>query len=188
MSQRDDLSNARPDFAAPDVLKQGRQPSHGGPGWVPRPGSWATDLGTIWADVGVSSECGRLRAVLMRRPGAEIDTVPDPAAALWLERLDPSRAREQHDRLVELYRSHGIEVRYIADCPPDKPNMYFCRDLFAMTPLGAIVARPASQARAGEERYAAHALAGAGVPIVLSVYGEATFEGADVVMVNQDLA
>ena len=171
----------------PDVLKQGHQASHGGPGWAPRTGSSTTELGTVWTDVGVDSECGRLRRVLLHRPGPEIAAVRDADAALWLDLLDPGRARAQHDALAELYRTHGVTVHYIEESPLDKPNLYFCRDLFAMTPLGAILSRPASAARAGEETYAARALTAANVPIVLSVYGEGLFEGADVVMVNHDL-
>jgi N-dimethylarginine dimethylaminohydrolase len=177
----------RPAYGAPDVLKQGKTSPHGGPGWAARGDSLISELGTIWAACGVNSEVGRLRSVLMHRPGVEIDDVPDVAAALWHERLEPERAREQHDRLVETYRAHGVAVRYLEQAPPDKPNLYFCRDLFAMTPTGAILARPASRARAGEERHAALALATLGVPIALSVHGEGTFEGADVVMINQDL-
>ncbi len=172
---------------APDVLKQGHQASHGGPGWEPRAGSSREELGTVWSDVGVDSECGRLRRVLMHRPGPEIEAVRDADAALWLDLLDPARARAQHDALTALYREHGVAVHYIEESPPEKPNLYFCRDLFAMTPLGAILSRPASAARAGEEVYAARALTAAGVPIVHSVYGDGLFEGADVVMVNRDL-
>ena len=56
-----------------------------------------------------------------------------------------------------------------------------------MTPLGAVLARPASASRAGEERQAAAALARIGVPILHSVLGRATFEGADVAVVSDDL-
>jgi N-dimethylarginine dimethylaminohydrolase len=55
----------------------------------------------------------------------------------------------------------------------------FMADLFFMTPEGAILARPASAVRAGEERVAARRLAALGVPIVRSVGGRGTFEGAD---------
>jgi N-dimethylarginine dimethylaminohydrolase len=48
-----------------------------------------------------------------------------------------------------------------------------------MTPGGAVVARMASAQRAGEERHAALALATAGFPILATVAGTATFEGAD---------
>ena len=56
-----------------------------------------------------------------------------------------------------------------------------------MTPEGAIVTRPASTVRAGEERLVAEALASAGVPILMSVHGSGTFEGADAIWVDQDL-
>jgi N-dimethylarginine dimethylaminohydrolase len=160
----------------------------GGEGWIPRQGSLRDDQETVWSAFGVSSECGRLRAVLMRRPGAEIECVPDVRHALWLDRVDPIRAREQHDALVRLYRAHGVEVHYVGDGVAAKPNLYFMRDTFAMTPEGAILSRLASHNRAGEERAAAQALLQLGIPIVLSVHGGGAFEGADLMLVNPELA
>jgi arginine deiminase len=64
--------------------------------------------------IGVSSEIGRLRTVLVHRPGIEIARItPDNREALlfddllWLE-----RAQEEHDRFVAIMRSRGIEVLY----------------------------------------------------------------------------
>jgi N-dimethylarginine dimethylaminohydrolase len=170
-----------------DVLKQHEDAAHGGDGWAAREGTLLDELGSVWADCGVRSECGTLRAVLMRRPGPEIECVTDPRAALWFDVLDPLFARAQHDALAEVYREHGVAVHYVEEVPLDKPNAYFCRDLFAMTPTGAIVGRTASRSRAGEERYGAAALARIGVPIVHTVHGGGTFEGADVVVVSEDL-
>jgi N-dimethylarginine dimethylaminohydrolase len=68
-----------------------------------------------------------------------------------------------------------------------KPNSFFIRDLMLMTPEGAIITRPASTVRAGEERFVAEALGRLGVPILMSVHGNGTFEGADVMWVNKDL-
>jgi len=48
-----------------------------------------------------------------------------------------------------------------------------------MTPEGAIVGRPASTVRAGEERLVARRLAALGIPILRTVRGAGTFEGAD---------
>jgi N-dimethylarginine dimethylaminohydrolase len=48
-----------------------------------------------------------------------------------------------------------------------------------MTPEGAILARPASTVRAGEERLVARRLADLGIPILRSIRGQGTFEGAD---------
>lgn len=161
----------------------------GGPGWQLRAASFAEEMPEVWGDWGVSSEYGRLRAVLMRRPGPEIDDVTDPNAALWLEAMeDTDLARAQHDALTEVYRTHGVTVHYVENGRPDKPNAHFVRDLMLMTPEGAIVTRPASRQRSGEERYVAEALGYLGVPVLMTIHGEGTFEGADVVLVNPELA
>jgi N-dimethylarginine dimethylaminohydrolase len=169
------------------ALEQARDAAHGGDGWQSREGSTVDELGSVWAACGVTSECGTLRAVLMHRPGAEIDGVTDAASALWHALVDPERARDQHDQLADLYRAHGVAVHELGEAALDKPNSYFCRDVFAMTPMGAVLARPASASRAGEERQAAAALARIGVPILHSVFGRGTFEGADVAVVDADL-
>ncbi len=147
-----------------------------------------TEMPRLWGDWGCSSEIGRLRAVLLHRPGPEIEAIEDPGAVLFAERMDPERARQQHDAMADLYRAHGVEVHYIEHMPLDKPNGMFVRDLVAMTPEGAIVARPGTVIRRGEERYAAEALARLGVPILRTIAGTGTFEGADLMMVNRDLA
>ena len=95
--------------------------------------------------------------------------------------------REQHDALAEAYRAAGVVVHYVERGRIDKPNAMFVRDLMLMTPEGAIVTRPASTVRAGEERLVAEALAQLGVPILMSVHGSGTFEGADVIWVDEHL-
>jgi N-dimethylarginine dimethylaminohydrolase len=60
-----------------------------------------------------------------------------------------------------------------------QPNLMFVADLMLMTPEGAILGRPASTVRAGEERLVARRLAALGIPILRSVRGGGTFEGAD---------
>jgi arginine deiminase len=71
--------------------------------------------------------------------------------------------------------------------PPGQPspNQMFVADLMFMTPEGAILARPASTVRAGEERWVARRLADLGVPIIRSVRGQGTFEGADAMWIDQ---
>jgi N-dimethylarginine dimethylaminohydrolase len=56
-----------------------------------------------------------------------------------------------------------------------------------MTPEGAIITRPASTVRAGEERLVAESLGKLGVPILMTVHGSGTFEGADVMWADEDL-
>ncbi len=59
--------------------------------------------------------------------------------------------------------------------------MLFMRDLVWVGPDGAVLARMGSQQRAGEERFAAEALAQSGIPIIATPRGTETFEGADAI-------
>lgn len=145
------------------------------------------DMATTWGDWGVSSEIGRLRAVLLRRPGPELDAVVDFDAMQMRSDLIPDVVRAQHDALAEAYRGHGVAVHHVEQGRIDKPNAMFVRDLMLMTPEGAIVTRLASMVRAGEERLIAAALVRLGVPILMSVHGSGAFDGADVAWVDRDL-
>ena len=51
--------------------------AYGGELWSPRVASMTEDMASTWGDWGVSSEIGRLHAVLLRRPGSELDAVTD---------------------------------------------------------------------------------------------------------------
>jgi N-dimethylarginine dimethylaminohydrolase len=154
--------------------------AYGGDRWSPRLASMTEDMAETWGDWGVSSEIGRLRAVLLRRPGPELDAVADFDAMQMRSDLIPDVVRAQHDALTKAYRAHGVVVHHVEQGRIDKPNAMFVRDLMLMTSEGAIVTRPASTVRAGEERLIAEALARLGVPILMSVHGSGTFEGADV--------
>ena len=153
--------------------------AYGGAGWSPRTTSLRQEIGTVWGTCGVATEWSPLRAVLLHRPGGELDAVADPDAVQMLAPLDIDRARRQHDALAQAYRDAGVAVHYVepAELPP--PNLMFVADLLFMTPEGAIVGRPASTVRAGEERFIARRLAELGIPILRSVRGDGTFEGAD---------
>lgn len=146
--------------------------------WFPLETSITDDMTRLWGDWGVSSEVDTLRDVIMRRPGAEIDEGFDWQAARFRCPIDAKKFRAQHDALTDIYRAHGVNVHYIEEQRADRPNAVFCRDLLFMTPEGAIVTRPAMDARRGEERYMAKALADLGVPIIRTICGSATFEGA----------
>lgn len=153
----------------------------GGPGWTPRPGSRADDVaeGRIWSPCGVRSEHDRLRSLVLIAPPPTARDVVDAAAALMHAPVDHGRMRAQLDGVVEVFRSHDIDVFVHEPQPTASPNVVFARDLFVMTPEGAVMARPASVQRAGEEQEAELALARARYPIVAAVRGRATFEGAD---------
>ena len=170
-----------------------RPPAHaaayGGPSWPAREASLADELGSVWSQCGIDSEYATLRTVLLHRPGAELFEVEDADEHLMLEAPDAALCGSQHDAMADAYRANGVQVVYVdpggaeaAFSRPNqlpRPNQMFCADLFVMTPSGAIVGRPASTVRAGEERWIARRLADRGVPILRSVGGTGTFEGAD---------
>lgn len=160
--------------------------AYGGSGWRPRPGDLASEIGSVWAGYGVGSEWRRLTDVIVHRPGPEIVPEGDPDELLMLERPDPERAAAQHDAMCEAYRTEGVAVHAVEPDPPLSPNQMFCADLMFMTPQGTIVGRPASPVRAGEERWIARRLAALGVPILRTVAGRGTFEGADAAWLDEE--
>ncbi len=161
--------------------------AYGGEKWSPRTQSRREEMADIWGDWGSGSECSRLRAVLLHRPGPELDAITDFDAVQMRADLRPDLARAQHDAMADAYEAESIAVHYVEGYRPDKPNQLFCRDLMTMTPEGAILARPASTVRAGEERVLAETLGTLGVPILMSVHGRGTFEGADAMWAAPDL-
>jgi len=145
------------------------------------------DLVEYWGgDFGCDSEVGKLKAVLLRRPGAEIEGLTDPEEYRWLDIMDPDKAREQHDALAEVYRTQGASVHYVENMREDKPNAIFMRDNVLMTPEGAIVGRQAMTCRRGEERFAAEALAKLGIPIIRTISATGIFETACCLWVNTE--
>jgi N-dimethylarginine dimethylaminohydrolase len=162
--------------------------AYGGTGWLPRQQSLRGELGRLWAACGINSEYETLRAVVLHRPGSELTASYDANAVNMLEPLDLGRAQSQHDALAAAYRTAGATVYYTEPLDLPKPNQMFMADLFWMTPEGAIIARPASEIRAGEERLAMQTLAKIGVPIVCSIGGRGTFEGADAIWLDTTTA
>jgi N-dimethylarginine dimethylaminohydrolase len=152
--------------------------SYGGAGFRARSRGHADELGDVWGDCGIASEVAPLRRVLLARPPRTLDAVQDPEAWHMLARPDRAALDTAAARLGQTYMDLGVAVDWI-DAPGAPPNLLFVRDLFVMTPEGAVLARMGAQVRAGEERACAAALAGLGVPLLASPRGHETLEGAD---------
>lgn len=148
--------------------------------------SFKENMPEIWGEWGVSSEIGKLKAVLMRRPGKEIEDLDDPVKWRMKSLWDPEKVRVQHDALVGTYREHGVKVHYIEEMAENRPNGIYVRDLVFMTPEGAIIARPALSCRTGEEKYAAKQLIKLGVPIIKTINGTGIFEGACAIWLDRE--
>jgi arginine deiminase len=66
---------------------------------------------------GVDSEVGRLRTVMLHRPGAELKRLtPRNNDKLLFDGIPwIGRAQDEHDSFAEALRDHGVEVLYLAD-------------------------------------------------------------------------
>ena len=153
--------------------------AYGGENWSPRTATHQEEIGHLWEKCGLNSEWRRLKSVLLHPPGPELTSLSDPESAQMLAIPNLTLARQQHDAIAQAYRDQGITVQYVDPSVTPSPNLIFCADLFFMTPEGAILARPASTVRAGEERWIARRLADLGIPILRTLRGKAVFEGAD---------
>ncbi len=147
------------------------------------------EMESMWGLYGADSECGVLRQVLMHVPGEELSLVTRDNFEDWLfiEMVDADRLRGQIENLMGVYRSHGVEVRLVEHQREDRPNAMFLRDLMFTTHQGVILARPGHPARRGEERAVAQTLAGLGMPILRSIAGNGTYDGACAMLVDRDL-
>lgn len=148
--------------------------------WFPSEKTFAQDMKELWGDWYCDSEVGKLRDVIMRRPGKEVEyiTQENYGDFRWKAPMDIEKARAQHDALTDIYRAHGVNVHYVENQREDRPNALFMRDQVFMTPEGAILCRNGISARRGEERYTAETLSKLGVPIIKTINGEGWFDGA----------
>lgn len=164
--------------------------TYGGVGWHTRAESHREDVeaGSVWFQCGSRSEVGTLLEISLAWPTPEMFPGGEPNEFLFLEWPDIKRLQAQAESIAVLYESLGVSVRRVRTNPARLPNFLFQRDLFFMTPEGAVLSRPASPQRAGEARYMARALAELGVPILATPRGHAVFEGADALWLGADTA
>jgi len=79
---------------------------------------------------GADSEAGRLRTVLVHRPGAELKRIsPRSRGRLLFDRLPwVARAQEEHDAFTQILRDHGVEVLYVTELLQDTLEYAAARD------------------------------------------------------------
>lgn len=141
---------------------------------------------------GANSDVGPLRAVLMRRPGAELERIDserwdpavgallDPDAGWYWESEEPpdlGLVHEQYEGLVELLRTEGVEVHLVEPAPARFSKAMYTRDPLVILPGGAVVGRLAPRMRRGEERSVTQAVGSLGMPILRTIGGTGLVEG-----------
>ncbi len=135
---------------------------------------------------GSDSEWRPLHSVALAWPPDTLRLIDDPGAWLLRGRPDLGRLRDQAAALADYYRVRGISVRML-DAPDAPPNILFLRDTFLMTPMGAILARPAHAVRRPEIAYVRAFLEQEQIPIVGEIEPPGSFEGADALWLRPNL-
>jgi len=148
----------------------------------------SNDIYSVWGDWGLCSEIGKLKSVLMRRPGHEVEGITDAHLAGWKSIIDPEKARTQHDEVVSIYKENGVSVYMIDKMGSNCHCGFFCRDQIIGTPEGAILARMGLKIRVNEVKYVAKKLAQLEVPILRTIHGRGVFEGACIEFIDRETA
>ena len=168
-----------------------------GAAWQPRPllHTQEIEAGSLWEPWGVNTEWMPLERVVLFVPPANTIPPADPDMVQHIERIDYPRLSQQMEGLAAAYEKLGVNVTLIEQLPPRNPplisdagyNLMYARDLFWMTPFGAVISRMASMVRAGEERHITATIAKNGVPIAYTIGHDGLFEGADALWLRPDL-
>jgi len=137
---------------------------------------------------GVNTEVGRLRMVLLHRPGEEINSIKPPYER-WRYTYKPDLKEMQRDyeTLAEALREEGVEVveRLPEKAkPPRLVKSIYTRDPSFAVPGGVIIGRMYDALRRGEELYTMQTLAKIGCPILRTVNGSGTIEGGSVMWLD----
>lgn len=125
-----------------------------------------------------------VRRVLVKRPDAAF-AVEDPDRWHYTSRPDLAAAQVEHDALVEVLRRTGAEILYHEAPQPDKADAIYVFDPVLITDEGAVVLRMGKALRRGEEEAIAQKLEEVGVPIRLTLGGDALAEGGDLLWLDE---
>lgn len=136
-------------------------------------------------DYGAQGMIGRLRRVVMRRPG-EAMAAADPAMWHYSEAIDSDEARRAHDAFAHTLRAWGVEVLYHDEPLPEHSDSVFVFDPALVTDRGTLLLSMGKELRRGEEEPLGRCLEQAGVPIYGRLEGEACAEGGDTLWLDHD--
>lgn len=153
---------------------------------------------------GVSNDVGRLRTVLVCRPGVEWEQMMAggtfvPEAGAWIgpdhmwywngrERPDLAKAQAQHDLLTATLRAEGVEVVSVQEPLPHMSRSVFTRDNAVIVKGGAVLCRMGVSYRRGEELPVMRTLARLGMPILHTIHGTGLLEGGSFLWLSDSTA
>jgi len=152
---------------------------------------------------GCNTDVGRLRLVLMHRPGAEMAVI-DPAKRIeeigafgdpeagWYWQSDEipplAEMQAQHDGLVAALQQEGVEVAFLDGVSGGRIKSCYTRDSSIALNGGAVVCRLGPRVRRGEEAAVTRTLANLGAPILRTVHGSGLMEGGSFAWIDAKTA
>lgn len=138
---------------------------------------------------GANTEIGRLRMVLLHRPGEEINSIKAPLEAWrYTEKPNLEEMIKDHERLVQAFRDEGVEVvirKPETYKPPRLVKSIYCRDPSFSCKGGMIVGRMYDSLRRGEEVFTAQTYLEIGCPVLGIVHGSGIIEGGSVMWLDE---
>ena len=127
---------------------------------------------------------GPLQKVLVRKPDAAFGSA-DPQRWHYTARPDLEEAQNEHQKIVDILKSEGVEVVY-HDMPlADHADAIFVHDPVIMTDYGAIILRMGKELRKGEEAAIRDKLISLNIPVLCELKDGATAEGGDMLWIDE---
>lgn len=156
--------------------------------------------GRAW---GLNNDVGRIRSILMHRPGPEMAIV-DPTKRIerigsfgdlekgWYFQSDTvppiADMQSQHDGFVAALKARDVEVHFVKGVDGGRLKSCYTRDPLIMVNGGAIICRMGTRIRRGEELAITRTLADLGIPILRTLSGTALMEGGSFAWINEKTA
>ena len=160
----------------------------------------------IWGrEWGVKNDVGKIRTILVHRPGNEMNVITEDKYDKELEALidrenqwyfrsdkapDLALMQEEHDAMTAVLKKEGIEVIQL-DCSPTDPDAINVRDNGIVVNGGIIISRMAvagqrpGTGRRGEEAYITRKAAEIGMPILHTIHGDGLMEGGSFCLLDE---
>ena len=139
-------------------------------------------------EFGVISELGKLRKVLMHRPGNEMLNITKDKLSYYRFRDVPDLKimQNEFDAFANALRDENVQIFLLEDLIEDTtyPNLLFTRDTIAITDIGLIVMNMAIASRLDEAQIAKHALERR-IPVAIEIEPPGCLEGGDFVYVDE---
>lgn len=138
------------------------------------------------------SECSRLTRVALHRGSPSVHRLAQPESALHDDPITYPQLRLEFDMLAACLTQRGIQVEDVKHAAGDPPlaafNLFYLRDVAAITPFGHVMARMGAAIRRDEPPIFRRRLLQLGLPVIGEILEPGTLEGADVLWLSPTTA